>query len=65
MKPRGPIARWRTWLRAIRGQGATVTILRQPDQDRLRQMAASRAAFLSDQSASGRALASPDFGDIR
>jgi len=65
VKPRGPIARWRTWLRAIRGPVLGGQVLRQPDQDRLRQQAAARSAFLSSQSASGRVLASPDYGDIR
>ncbi len=63
MKPPGALARWRTFWRVIRGKEPERVILRQPDQDRVRQRVAARQAFLSDQTACGRVLSGPHRGD--
>ena len=65
MKAPGFVARWRTFLRIIRGTEPARLIQRQPDQDRARQHAVARAVFLSEQSACGRVLSGPIHGDIR
>lgn len=65
MKPASVIGRWRTFLRVIRGTAPVRPIQRLPDQDRLRQQRAARQAVLSDQTACGRVLSGPHYGDIR
>lgn len=65
MKPLPPLARWKVFLQTVRGSAPPAEIHCLPSQDRERQRAVARDAFLSDQSACGRVLASHDRGDIR
>ncbi|MDP1617312.1 hypothetical protein [Phenylobacterium sp.] len=65
MKPLAAVRRWRTFLGAVHGPWRPPEIRRRPDQVRTAQMAAARAAFLSNQTPAQRQLGGPTYGDTQ